>query len=70
MFEAFCKKCIKSEEELEEFINEYEPDEIKRIDELKGHLHAVMTADKLDNDNISNEEKKNIIKDSLKKAAK
>ena len=26
-----------------------------------------MTADKLDNDNISNEEKKNIIKDSLKK---
>ena len=68
MFEAFCKKCIESEdeEELEEFINEYEPDEIKRIDELKGHLHAVMTADKLDNDNISNEEKKNIIKDSLK----
>jgi hypothetical protein len=26
-----------------------------------------MIADKLDNDNISNEEKKNIIKDSLKK---
>ena len=69
MFEAYCKKCIDSgdEEELEDFIKEYEPNEINRINELKSHLHASIVADKLDNDNISKEDKKKCIEDSLKK---
>ena len=69
MFKAFCKKCIESkdEDEIEEFIKEYEPNEIDRINELKSHFHASNTVDKLDNDNISKEDKRNIIEDSLKK---
>ncbi len=62
----FCKKYIDSgnEDELEEFIQEYEPNEIKRINDLKSHLSA--RADKIDNDNISKEDKKKIIEDTLK----
>ena len=69
MFEAFCKKCIESEDEdeLEDFIKEYEPNEIGRLNELKSHLYASNAVDKLDNDNISKDEKKNIIENSLKK---
>ena len=66
----FCKKYIDSgdEDELEEFIQEYEPNEIKRINDLKSHLSA--RADKIDNDNISKEDKKKIIQDSLKLQSK
>lgn len=72
MFEAFCKKCIDSddEEELEQFIEEYEPDEMNRIEQLKSHICASNTADKLDDDNITKDEKKKIIKDSLLKQPK
>ena len=64
--QGFCKKYIDSgdEDELEEFIQENEPNEIKRINDLKSHLSA--RADKIDNDNISKEDKKKIIEDSLK----
>lgn len=60
MFESFCKKCIESEDEdeLEDFINTYEPNEIGRLNEIKLHLYASNTVDKLDNDNISQKEKK------------
>ena len=66
----FCKKYIDSgdEDELEEFIQENEPNEIKRINDLKSHLSA--RADKIDNDNISKEDKKKIIEDSLKLQSK
>ena len=66
----FCKKYIDSgdEDELEEFIQEYEPNEINRINDLKSHLSA--RADKIDNDNISKEDKKKIIEDSLKLQSK
>ena len=69
MFESFCKKCIESEDEdeLEDFINTYEPNEIGRLNEIKLHLYASKTVDKLDNDNISQKDKKNIIENSLKK---
>jgi len=50
MFEAFCKKCIESEdeEELKEFIEKNEPDEMNRINELKSHWYACNIADTLD----------------------
>ena len=68
--QGFCKKYIDSgdEDELEEFIQENEPNEIKRINDLKSHLSA--RADKIDNDNISKEDKKKIIEDSLKSQSK
>ena len=66
----FCKKYIDSgdEDESEEFIQENKPNEIKRINDLKSHLSA--RADKIDNDNISKEDKKKIIQDSLKLQSK
>ena len=68
MYKAFCKKYIDSgdEDELEEFIQEYEPNEINRINDLKSNARA----DKIDNDNISKEDKKKIIQDSLKLQSK
>ena len=70
MYKAFCKKYIDSgnEDELEEFIQENKPNEINRINDLKSHLSA--RADKIDNDNISKEDKKKIIEDSLKLQSK
>ena len=70
MYKAFCIKYIDSgdEDELEEFIQENEANEIKRINDLKSHLSA--RADKIDNDNISKEDKKKIIEDSLKLQSK
>ena len=71
MFEAFCKKCIESEDEdeLEDFIKEYEPNEIGRLNELKSHLYASNAVDKLDNDNISNDEKKKYYRKLFKKTS-
>ena len=73
MFEAFCKKCIESEdeEELKEFIKENEQDKMDdRINELKSHWYACNIADIYDNDNISKEDIKSSITNSLKKQPK
>ena len=55
---------------MEQFIEEYEPDEMNRIEQLKSHICASNTADKVDDDNITKDEKKKIIKDSLLKQLK